>query len=298
MRKISLVIALFIIITKALSQDESQKLKDNIRATTNKISSIKGINKSIVEIKDKESNAKEMCATGFLIKKGSKIYLLTNKHVICKEFNFSPELKFLHQISLMLNFKDGNATEIEIPILDKDEHLNKNILVHPERFVDIAAIDVTDSLIGKERQFDICATSFEQIIPVEKFQDLKIKVEMPLIISGFPFGIHMQDNFPISSQLMLAEPIKESEMFNFAITATDKIKKYVNSKYFKAIGDAFKGMSGAPIIILKSDYPTLKSEYSIIGIASLFDDNNKFLFACNSTTILETFTSLTISEKK
>lgn len=239
----------------------------------------------VIKIDTFESNGKTSTATGFLLTKKDKIFLVTNKHVIC-EFRFTSDLPLYKHITLSLRTKDNKTQLIEIVLSEKSE--SGLINTHEKNFIDVAIIDITNNLMSVSEELDIDFFEVNQLIPKDRFENYDISDKSKIIISGYPLGKTLANNYPISISGEIDKQIQDNELFDFPANLSQDAKFEVNKNVIKVNGYFYIGMSGAPSIILSEDYPKLiQSQSAVVGIASIFDENNNCAFLYDSTTILD-----------
>lgn len=200
-------------------------------------------------INDKETSMGS--ATGFICQKGvngdNKYYLISNKHVLL----ISNNLK-LYFIS-----KENDIPVFENYIETESFNIEKNIILHKDKEVDLAAVDITDLINVIFKQTFIYAVPYEML---GTFTELELNIASTIFFVGFPVIYDMKNNLP----LMRTGIISSHPAFNF-----NGLPQFVID------AQVFPGSSGSPVFVdltyEKFKYNNLdltKREYKLIGVIS------------------------------
>jgi hypothetical protein len=191
--------------------------------------------------------------TGFLVQrsideKSAKIFLVTNKHVLNK--NIAQRQSATHIICHM-NKKSANGeikgVEINFPLVYSGTS-NKNWKEHPNEYIDILAIDITQLIINnpdlEKKYVDYSLFVTPEII---KSEDLTIGED--IMVLGYPSSFKQGDtNFPIVRQGIIASQLGQIYIDK---TLQDTQGKIIERQIpgFLIDGGLIPGSSGSPVVL-------------------------------------------------
>jgi S1-C subfamily serine protease len=196
-------------------------------------------------------NEWDQLGTGFLVfrpidEKQGKIFLVTNKHVI----NEKKELRErASEITIFLNIKkeDGTTAGEVAKLLLSFKDGQKKWREHPERDVDVLAIDITD-LIVKYPQIEKKWAGYSDFGVKEKLQELDVTIGDEIMVIGYPMGLkHRTTNFPLVRSGIIATKIGES--LEDEIEEEDGEIRKRTLRGFLIDGATIPGSSGSPIVL-------------------------------------------------
>ncbi len=192
-------------------------------------------------------------ATGFFVKKGGTLYVVTAGHVARDSFSYTAIVRYLASRS------DGTLTSIDARLTMPHE----NWVLHPQEGdathspVDVAAMKITNH--GGIRVFWYCPSD----CPDQKgilFAKEDAEPPMPVLVFGFPL------NEP-GLRLLRSVPLGRQGIIGLVDTTEDEIQ--VDGKYFDRLGfiidipTLIGGSSGSPVL---SNAPL--SRQSLVGLIS------------------------------
>ena len=192
-------------------------------------------------------------ATGFFYTTKSKLWLITNHHVVVNYQNkFYPD-KLVIKMHTDLNSLKENR-EIEIPLYEENNEIWYNFKIDDE-ILDVIAIDITE-LINFEQDF-FWAFSKENLVPILR----EVSVGEDVLIVGYPVGFYdFKNNLPIVKSGTIAS--------TYNILFDDKFQFLIDA-------NLQPGTSGSPVLIRHkiltiSDRENLDSllSYRLAGIYS------------------------------
>lgn len=225
-------------------------------------------------------------ATGFLLNKNKKNFLITNKHVVTGKNTFTNEnLDEYGRIPILLRIylyneikKDGTieylfANENIISLYKNDEPIAKNKLwLEHHKYggkVDIAAIDITSyckvrtNKILETKNEDYEVTMAEYDFNKHVNYNFNFKVTDDVYIIGFPFSYISTASdgyFPIWTKGTIASEYNKNLII--PLEALYKEKKYYKVPAFLVDSRTRKGQSGSPVIASIKDNTILLGIYS------------------------------------
>jgi len=188
--------------------------------------------------------------TGFLIfrpinDKEGKVFLVTNKHMLNKK----KELREIaREIEVHLNIKssDGliSGESAKIPL--RLPGGAKNWREHPDRDVDVLAIDIT-GLIVSYPQIEKKWATYGDIADEAKRRELEITIGDEIMTIGYPLGLkHRTSNFPLVRAGIISTKIGES-LEDEIEEAGVKRKRVLRG--FLIDGATIPGSSGSPVVL-------------------------------------------------
>ncbi len=166
------------------------------------------------------------CATGFFFENEERLYLITNRHVVCDEASgHLPD-----RIEIELHTDASNVactTQFSIPLYRDGLALWRQVQ-DSVGTVDIVALELVRSAMPE-------SLPIQAFTPAHLAQDLDvIEVGMRVVIVGFPLGFH--DTFhhlPVARQAVIAS--------SFGI-------RFQGNGYFLTDARMHRGTSGAPVV--------------------------------------------------
>jgi hypothetical protein len=186
-------------------------------------------------------------ATGFLMaeKTKTKVYLVTNKHVIGKDENKRRNSKWLF---LHINIESDDGS-----ILGKRVEFCFELMVwkeHPNKDTDVIAFDITQ-LTSQIEKLKAYATLDEYLVTPELIQTYDIKIADEVMIIGYPqiHGLkHKITNFPVVREGIIATNIDE-DLEDHYPSKDDPTKRTRVLRGFLVDGAVIPGSSGSPVIL-------------------------------------------------
>jgi hypothetical protein len=213
--------------------------------------------------------------TSFLVQKqvaenAYKIYLVSNRHVLCAENSF--------QITFTVLKDDLSGPDIGNTFPVPITNVNKHIYTHPDKDIDIAAMDIT----GLFNMFP--NRLFFQSIPYEMlatFDEDELNVAQNVMFVGYPDNRYdKKNNIPIIRSGLIASHPKYD---------------YNGKKIFIIDGQVFPGSSGSPVIVnltvesWKTGSITVgKNKIRLLGVVSSTMIRNNKLTVLNTSTAVGT----------
>jgi hypothetical protein len=203
--------------------------------------------------------------TGFLVSTtgnaSGKTLLITNKHVV-GDWNYADRdfHRYYAWVDVFFyrspNDPAGQAFRPgRIDLINVDRSLNTaRVHLHPDRGIDLVAIDVTDK-INNDAVEHIQSAVFDESFML-RFSDVRawhVDITDEVIALGYPFGIRsLKDNYPIAKIGTLAStPGKEVSipvLFKNRLNAD--VRTTLDGKFFVVDGLITFGNSGGPVTIV------------------------------------------------
>jgi hypothetical protein len=245
--------------------------------------------KSIVQVYSVKDNNNIGSGTGFFIQKDERIFLCTNKHVISINddvLNGNDKIEFIDELKIQINLKNGETVILSLPISDSSGQILESIQLHPTSFVDIAIIDITLSNLNQLLKYtDILLFSHKSLLTADRESELAVGNKAYVL--GYPQGYSFTaKKYPVASESVIKEI--NSSPFNFSGSISAAQELFVDNHFITLSGELYRGMSGAPIIILCDEQNQLVDRnYLIVGICAFFNDDNSKVDAYKSESILQ-----------
>lgn len=199
-------------------------------------------------------NEEGSVGTGFLVgrqldKTTDKVFLVTNKHVLHPDSQGRTQA---HAVRLHLNARTAAgeiaAWNIVHPLRYDDGR--SNYKEHPDRDVDVLAIDITNALVANpqlERKY----------LDYSLFLTEKVKIELnigagdEILVLGYPLGLrHRKNNFPLVRAGIIATRLGE-ELEDEARDGLGTRKRVLRG--FLYDGASIPGSSGSPVFFRPRD---------------------------------------------
>lgn len=179
-----------------------------------------------------------------------RIFLITNKHVLPPEHG-DKEIR----VRIAVRSEAGNTDIKEIPIkvLGEDGKYLKTVALHPDKGVDVAAVNVGGELSKEHadlfRQIAETHTALttELLLPMEQLKEADVGIGTQIYLLGYPSGIY--------------DPRNVSPILRIGIISTEPDKDYsfngqLQSKYglpseipgFLIDANVYPGSSGSMVI--------------------------------------------------
>ena len=187
--------------------------------------------------------------TGFLVRRPvdenrAKIFLVTNKHVIGE----GPEVRAAtKKIGLNINVKDkdsnirGELVVLELPN-GRDPWRE-----HPDRDVDVLALDVTSVLLDYPHIVTKWA-EYSLFASPQRLDELDVNIGDDVMVVGYPLGTrHHETNFPLVRSGVLATRIGES--LEDEVKEPSGVKRKRILRGFLVDGATIPGSSGSPVVL-------------------------------------------------
>lgn len=251
------------------------------------INSVKSVFLECIYINQEDDSENVLStATGFLLEKDEKVFLITNKHVVTGKNTFTGELldkngrvpNFLKAYTYneiernnIIQYLFANETIISLYKNDEPIKSEKLWIEHPKYngIIDIAAVNITDYCLNRcnvifdvnDKDCTVKNSSFDFVKHVN--YNFNFKVTDDVFIVGFPFSYMTTSSdgyLPIWTKGTIA-----SEYNKELVVPLDAI--YKGKEYFKVPGflvDAKtrEGQSGSPVIANIKDNTVLLGIYS------------------------------------
>jgi len=188
--------------------------------------------------------------TGFLVFRPistseGKVFLVTNKHVL----NSKKELRDIaSELTVYLNIKnpDGSISGESAKIQLVSPGGAKSWREHPDRDVDVLAIDIT-GLIVSYPQIEKKWANYEDIANETKRRELEVSIGDEILTIGYPLGLrHRTSNFPLVRAGIISTRIGES-LEDEIDEAGVKRKRVLRG--FLIDGATIPGSSGSPVVL-------------------------------------------------
>ena len=189
--------------------------------------------------------------TGFLVARAlsqneSRIFLVTNKHVVCKDPGRRATTPFIMCHFNTLN-DDGSPgkTSGQIPLRNPDGLVRYR--EHADSDTDVCAFDVTDVMVLnpsiQKRWISYAAFGIEQ-----KRIELDISAGEEIVTIGYPMGLRQGDsNFPLIRQGMIATRI--GERIHDQVPEGNGGNRSRTMRAFLFDGATIPGSSGSPVLL-------------------------------------------------
>ena len=183
-----------------------------------------------VRIEGQLSNGGSTVGTGFFFLRGSKIFVVTNKHVI-------------NDVKIGYFFINNTDQEDESKPTNEKISLSFNendFIGHPDPSVDVAIANVSGGFNELyERGFSpFYSRTMEETIPTQDQVDEHINAIEEIVFVGYPSGIwDSVNNLPIVRK---------------GITATPYYMDFMGEKQFLIDASVFPGSSGSPVFAYRS----------------------------------------------
>jgi len=166
------------------------------------------------------------CATGFFFENDARLYLVTNRHVVCDEA--SAHLPDRVEIELHVDAANVScAKQFSIPLYRDGLALWRQVQ-DSGGIVDVVALELDRAAMPE-------SLPVQAFTPAHLVKDLDvIEVGMPVVIVGFPLGFH--DTFhhlPVARQAVISSA--------FGI-------RFQGNGYFLTDARMHRGTSGAPVV--------------------------------------------------
>lgn len=177
-------------------------------------------------------------ASGFFHGIEDRVYLITNKHVICGDSfgseNPEPDIDTL-KINLHTNAENVTQNEeVSIELFEDEEPI---WLEHSNNQIDIVAIPV-----DLDRSHFIFYTTNSELLEAD---NLKVRFEK-VFVMGYPHGWHdIRHNLPVTRVGHLSSPF---------------LVPFSGNPYMLIDVETHPGMSGSPVFMHLSNYQTVDSE--------------------------------------
>lgn len=201
---------------------------------------------SVVQINQRINSSSISTGTGFIIenKEKNQFFLITNKHVIGE---WDPPEYIFHKYNGTFSFFVYTSSTYKEIQMNLNDGLSNKLEVHPNRFIDVAIIDITEALASDKsilrRSFDVSdLIDFKSI-----YSDYYFGVGDIVYAIGYPHGIRsVNNNLPIAKSICIAS-IPGNE-FYFDLNEKSNQAKHPG-KVIIADGYLVKGNSGGPVIM-------------------------------------------------
>lgn len=196
-------------------------------------------------------NPQNETGTGFLVYRSTsttqgRVFLVTNKHVVHKDFNKIIEVPF---IKCHFNTKESDGmisiVDGDIPMTSKDGA--QRFRQHPDIDTDVLAIEVTD-VMNLNPKIEKRWAIYDLFAEKNKRDELDISVGEEVVTIGYPLGLRQgSTNFPLLRQGIIATKI--------GYPILDKIKnpdgslRDRNLRAFLIDGACIPGSSGSPVVL-------------------------------------------------
>ncbi|MDA7857939.1 hypothetical protein N9A72_00415 [bacterium] len=211
---------------------------------------------STVLVSYKTSSKKMKYGSGFLITKASDTFFITSKHLIPSTNDFK---SFSIRISVVKNNEMPKVNIIEIPIFEDDNSYFSYVKMHPDKNVDVAAIDVTKFI--KERDIKDKLLSERNFGTKNKLKAENITIGDEIFLLGYPqYFFDKRNNFPILRQGVIATFLQDGYVFNDISRKKYGLPSKLNG--FLIDANVFSGSSGSQVI-LKPQLGLVKPDGSI-----------------------------------
>lgn len=189
--------------------------------------------------------------TGFLVARvvapgESRIFLVTNKHVVCKD---AAQRKITPFVVCHFNTKelDGSQGKVsgQLPLNFDDG--NSRYREHPDIDTDVAVFDVTDLMVLNSN-FDKRWIDYKAFGIESKRNELDITAGEEIVTIGYPIGLRQGDtNFPLIRQGMIATKI--GTKIKDQIQSPDGTLRPREMRAFLIDGATVPGSSGSPVLL-------------------------------------------------
>lgn len=188
--------------------------------------------------------------TGFLVfrpinDKEGRVFLVTNKHVLNKTKAVRDNAA---EIEVYLNIKNsdgsisGESAKIQLSLPGGIKSWRE----HPDRDVDVLAIDIT-GLIVSYPQIEKKWASYADIADETKRRELEITIGDEIMTVGYPLGLkHRTSNFPLVRAGIISTRIGESledEIEEAGARRTRILRGFLID------GATIPGSSGSPVVL-------------------------------------------------
>lgn len=196
---------------------------------------------------------------GFLVarplpsdKSKSKIYLVTNKHMIGDWSLVDPFIPN-PSINVYLYLKDTTVavTPVKVPISDISKKLLPIVKIHKNPKIDIVAIDITSQIVSV-KNLDVKYFDLSYLIPLNSIAtEAYTGVGDQVYAIGYPAGITSTNTHkPIVKSGYISSALSGDLIINsdWINRAKKKIKTSAEGKFFLVDGLIIGGNSGGPIV--------------------------------------------------
>lgn len=198
-------------------------------------------------------NQWNLSGTGFLVKRdinetSAKIFLVTNKHVLHKE---RAQREVATHIVCHMNKKNEAqeivGVEINFPLIYSGT-TNKNWKEHPNEYIDILAIDVTE-LIITHSDLEKKWVDYSLFITPEIIQSEDLTIGDDIMVLGYPSSFKQGNtNFPIVRQGIVASQLGQIYVDKTMKDAQNNIiERQIPG--FLIDGGLIPGSSGSPVVL-------------------------------------------------
>lgn len=192
--------------------------------------------------------------TGFLVyrainEKSGRVFIVTNKHILHED---ARKRLAASKILLHLNIKNeeglivGRSAEIPLNLDDGTKQWRE----HPDKDVDVLAIDVT-SLLVQYQQIEKKWADYSLFADKAKLSEFDITIGEEIMIIGYPIGLHQgTSNFPLVRAGIIATRIGEN--FEDEYKEPDGTIRKRILRGFLIDGGIIPGSSGSPVVLKPS----------------------------------------------
>ncbi len=187
--------------------------------------------------------------SGFLIRRAisenrGKTFLVTNKHVIHPEKEKRENAK---EITIYFNVKEQNGSiagqSIKLHLQDSKGH--KAIREHPDKDVDVLAIDIS-IVLNTVKNIEVKLPDYSILADKDKIKNAKISIGEDALVIGYPLGLkHFVTNFPLVRKTTLASRIGEE--LEIPTMENGQTRNRI-LRGFLIDGGTSPGSSGSPVI--------------------------------------------------
>lgn len=188
--------------------------------------------------------------TGFLVvrhldDKYSKIFLVTNKHVLHKEAESRLHAKYI-DLHFTITEPDGSMTgKSGRVVLDFDG--SKIWREHPNTDVDVLAFDVTQVIINIP-QITKKLVGYDSFSDLQRIKELDITAGDEILVVGYPLGLRQgETNLPLVRGGIISTRI--GEVFEDDYNEQDGTIRRRSLRGFLIDGATIPGSSGSPVIL-------------------------------------------------
>lgn len=179
-----------------------------------------------------------------------QLILITNKHMLPSEHSQTS------QIAVRIEIREGNDIEtrdISIEILDKDGRYLPTVQLHPDKFVDVAVVNVSHALnLGNSELLHRIVNTHKAVttallLAKHDIKDANIGIGSQIYLLGFPAGVYDPRNAApiLRIGVIASEPNKD---FSFDPILTAKYGLPSPIPGFLIDANVFPGSSGSMVL--------------------------------------------------
>jgi hypothetical protein len=199
--------------------------------------------------------------TGFLVRRRlpadnsrESYYLITNKHMIG---TYEPMCKIFtprNSVDVFLYYKDDSKKfeKFTFPLVDKSGLLDKEVKLHPNMNIDVAAINITKYLADSLDLLSVNVFSEEQLFQINaKYPVPVFGMGSEVLAIGYPAGISsIKTKRPLAKSCIIASDLGNNFDIQELREDCNKHRNFINIEgaFFLIDGLIIGGNSGGPVI--------------------------------------------------